>query len=125
MSTALMHDFTDDRTIPSNASPFYKHPYGGIARDVWVDSDQFSRFFGINQWDLDNMHANCKWFDIMEAGAEILGYKIVEWHKNWMQKDTRYRITIITNDHSRINKLMEIAPYLWEGIANEISNPAN
>jgi len=72
-------------------SPTYHHTYGGTAQDVYVSREGFARFFEVSLHDVDNMAVNTKWFDVMEAKSECLGYKIQEKRGD----PFKYRITII------------------------------
>lgn len=76
------------------ASPFYTHPYGGIARDIWVSREGFARFFGHSVEYIDSCEVGMKLFDDFHTGMkETYGYKI----KNYNTGRIEYRITIIDN----------------------------
>ena len=126
-------EFLETRPEPQVASPFYQHPYGGIARDTWVTKEQFCRFFELTEHDVEHMPVNMKWIDIMEGTSECLGFKIQDrrgrrWDFNGMRwnfdRDApiSFRITIIEKGYSRIDKLLEIAPYLGDGFTHVVSN---
>jgi len=95
------------------ASPFYAHPYGGIARDIAVTKEGFARFF---EWSLAEVDFAMmvvqgnggKVIDTFDEWAESLGY-IVE-----SDGKRTYMITIINRDHSRVSQLLKAAPYLWQ-----------
>ena len=59
------------------ASEFYKHPYGGIARDISVTRDGFMRFFDVTEFDIKMAEAFAgqgKIYDTVEENHETLGY---------------------------------------------------
>ena len=112
MSTALMHEFIEPREREVVASPFYSHPYGGVARDIAVTREGFMRFFELDEHELS-------------LGEGFPGVKVYDtFHDDWaesygciLMEPTRliYRITVINRDHTRVGELLQIAPYLWEG----------
>ena len=69
----------------------YHHTYGGMAQDVYVSREGFARFFEVSLAEVDRMDINCKWYDVMDAKSECLGYKIQEKRGD----PFKYRITII------------------------------
>lgn len=111
----VMHSILDCATPkpPQEvASKFYQHPYGGIARDVYVTREGFARFFEDTVECVDLMgliNPNMKSYDLIGEWHECLGYILKDGDK------TEYRITIVVHDHSRVSNLLQIAPYLWKG----------
>src|SRR5678815_5898254 len=73
--SSVMHDFIIDRVPLPQASEYYAHPYGGIARDIWVTREGFARLFGHSLEYVDSLHCNMKVFDDMQVMCETLGYK--------------------------------------------------
>lgn len=111
--SSLLHDYWEAPVREPVASPFYAHPYGGIARDIAVSKEAFARFF---EWSLAEVdfammcvqgHGG-KVIDIFDEWAESLGYIDESNGKR------TYMITIINKDHSRVGELLKIAPYLWQ-----------
>jgi hypothetical protein len=45
----LNHPQPNNRPQETVASPFYSHPYGGIARDIQVTREGFMRFFELDE----------------------------------------------------------------------------
>lgn len=96
------------------ASPFYSHPYGGIARDISVSKEAFARFF---EWSLAEVDfammvvqgAGGKVIDTFDEWSESLGY--IDGSKT----QHSYMITIIDRHPDRVKDLLQIAPYLWNG----------
>lgn len=95
------------------ATPFYSHPYGGVARDIFVSREGFARFFEIDPSELDWVECNLKTFDVIGTGFEILGYKIQDAeHRYWHQEDLRwvwnheapiqYKIVFINYSHGAL-----------------------
>jgi len=118
-------EFLETRPAPQIASPFYQHPYGGIARDTWVTKEQFCRFFELEEHHVEAMPVNMKVFDITGEWSECLGYKIQDrLGRKWISSKggwafnpdapVSFKITIIEHGHSRVGKLLKIAPYLCE-----------
>jgi hypothetical protein len=107
MHNAVLHPPGNEQRI---ATPFYQHPYGGIARDVLCSREGFARFFEHSVEYIDDLPFNTKVFDVLEPWTECLGYKIMSRRNGPMQ----YRITVIERGHSRVGKLFRIAPYLWD-----------
>ena len=52
----------------------YRHPYGGLARDVYVTRDGFARFFDIPVEYVDEMPVNMKCMDRFFDNVEVCGY---------------------------------------------------
>ena len=103
--TSLMHDYWDDaermELRQPAPSPFYPHPYGGIARDIPVTREGFARFFEL---DVDAMEmAECDgsiWYgkviDITHDTGECLGYR------GRHRDQTTYVITILNQTHGAL-----------------------
>lgn len=93
MSTALMHTFYDEREVEPHFSPFFAHPYGGIARVVFVTKEGFMRFFELDEYALDRMDLfDGKVIDQLLDNHEILGYHF----------HGKYSITIIDRTHGAL-----------------------
>lgn len=74
-------------------SPFFKHPYGGIARVVFVSKEGFMRFFELDEQDLKRMDIfDGKVIDQLLDNHELLGY-----HFNG-----KWSITIIDGRHGAL-----------------------
>lgn len=101
-----------------HASVFYQHPYGGIARDIFVTRDGFMRFFELDEFEMEIAEAFAgqgKVFDWMHDGwSETLGY--INLHQGGRME---YLITIIQSAHSDVSRLLAIAPYLWKTEGDE------
>ena len=96
------------------AGPFYRHPYGGIARDIHVSKEGFARFFdwSLAEVDFAMLVSNGgKVIDDISDNHECLGYV----HQN--QHGRRdYMITIIDRTHGA---LMEHA------VRTTVQDPSN
>lgn len=96
------------------ASPFYCHPYGGIARDIYVTREGFIRFFELDEFDIAIAEAFAgqgqKMYDkLPDDWTEVCGYI------NLLPSGKMtYRIDFISRDPQRISELLAIAPYLWK-----------
>ena len=93
--TDLMHDFDPKRVSKSNAGEFYRHPYGGIARDVLVSREGFARYFNHSVEYIDNEPMNMKLFDDFHEKCETYGTKMQDGRDGRIQ----YRITHIDHTH--------------------------
>jgi len=86
---SAMDDLPAPRHHEPSASDFYKHPYGGIARDVFVSREGFMRFWSLDESEMariDSYNFNGKIVDQKPSDDfELLGY-----HNNG-----KYSITII------------------------------
>ncbi len=69
-------EYDPPRETPQTTSEFYRHPYGGIARDIYVTREGFARYWGYSVEYIDDLPVNSKVFDDMQPKVEILGYKI-------------------------------------------------
>jgi hypothetical protein len=126
----ILHEYWDhDQRLQDQQplhSAFYRHPYGGIARDIHVTRIQFARFFGVSVEYVDSVEFNMKCLDDNFPGGETLGYKIKtwEWRDGHKLSQISYRITVITYDYARIAKILDI---YWEqyGIRTPFSNSQN
>ena|SRR5688572_372359 len=59
------------------ASEFYKHPYGGIARDISVSREGFMRFFQLDEQEMliaESFAGHGKVFDTFANEHEYFGY---------------------------------------------------
>lgn len=73
------------------ADPFYRHPYGGVGRDIWTTKAGFARFFEIHPEAVDMLDTNVNAIDVFEKdGIELLGYVIQP--PNGLKN---YKITIV------------------------------
>lgn len=89
----VMHDFHEDRTDKPVAGAFYRHVYGGIARDIYVSREAFQRFFELTDAEMNvAAYFAGKSADVLEDEHELVGYIYKSWPApgQWM-----YRITII------------------------------
>ena len=110
------------------AGPFYLHPYGGIARDISVTREGFMRFFELEEQGIliaESWAGQGKLFDEFHEDGETMGYIGL-----LPGGEMTYSVTIIKNTLKDVNKLLEIAPYLWEGrqsarVREAIQNSAN
>lgn len=73
-SRSAMNHIETPRERESVAGPFYQHPYGGVARDIFVSREGFARFFQRTPESVDRLRKNCKTLDY----AEDLGHPY-EW----------------------------------------------
>lgn len=83
--------------MPTIVSDHYAHPYGGIARDIYVNREQFARFWRCSVECVDDLPVNMKIFDAMEVGGEATGYKLLNHREGALQ----YLITIIDYRRNR------------------------
>lgn len=113
---------TNDLPFPDHlerkpvASPFYAHPYGGIARDIHVTREGFMRFFELDEFDMQFAEAFAgqgqKMYDkLPDDWTEACGY--IGLHPGGRMT---YRIDFISKHPKRVSELLAIATYLWEGI---------
>ena len=93
IGNSALHDLPAPRVHVPAASDFYLHPYGGIGRDIQVTKEQFARFWELDDYTVERIPPNTKWFDVLHEKTEILGYRLVTW--SFGQKTSTYRITII------------------------------
>lgn len=94
------------------ATPFYAHPYGGIARDISVSREGFMRFFEMDDYalSLGEAFAGGKVVDQFPSNDyELVGYIGIK------RNQFTYDITVIHRSSQRISELLQIAPYLWQG----------
>ena len=83
--------FPERRESLTVASDYYTHPYGGIARDIYVTREGFARFFEHSVEFIDDMPYNIKLFDDFHPGLiETYGYICEAFNGN-----ITYRITIL------------------------------
>lgn len=110
--TAMNHIPTPHPREPV-ASEFYSHPYGGIARDIYVSREGFARFFEMDPTEVDWIPVNFKALDKIGTGYEILGYKCQDvGNRYWDQENLRwvwnheapiqYKIVFITYSHGAL-----------------------
>lgn len=58
------------------AGEFYRHPYGGVGRDISVSREGFARFFEFELFELlefGNYYGKCA--DRLEENHELIGYR--------------------------------------------------
>lgn len=75
---SAMNHIVAPRPVEPAVSDFYKHPYGGIARDIFVSYEGFLRFFEQESFDLDAPIWNGfygKVVDTVLDDHELLGYR--------------------------------------------------
>jgi hypothetical protein len=77
------------------ASPFYSHPYGGIARSIKVSRDGFMRFFELDELGMKILYHqefNGKIIDRRLDNHELLGY----------HDRGKFTITIVDHTHGAL-----------------------
>lgn len=75
----VLHNFFEDRLDPPLAGEFYKHPYGGIGRDITVSYEGFCRFFELQESDMDIARAEKFYGKVVDlsptSDIELCGYR--------------------------------------------------
>lgn len=73
-----------------NTTP-YKHPYGGMAKDIFVNRTRFAETFGMSVESLNNLPIDMKVGDVVKDGKEICGYI----YKSNRRSGRKFVLTII------------------------------
>ena len=106
-ANSAVYDLPAPRVREPGFSPFFAHPYGGIARVVFVTKEGFMRFFELDEFDLRLAEAfDGKILDRLFDNHEVLGYHI----------HGKYSITIIDRTHGALMK---------HAIRTTVQNPPN
>lgn len=95
------------RPDPDISTAVYPHMYGGIAKEIYVSREGFARLFEVSPEYLDDLPINCKVFDVMYSGCEMLGYiittrnnrRVVSRRANLTKQ---YRVTYIDYGYSKL-----------------------
>ena len=74
---SAMNHIVAPRPVEPAASDFYKHPYGGIARDIFVTREGFMRFFELSEDSMliaESLAGRGKMYDDLTEEHEYFGY---------------------------------------------------
>lgn len=74
---SAMNHIVAPRPVEPAVSDFYRHPYGGIARDIFVTREGFMRFFNLREDSIliaESFAGQGKLYDTVSETHETMGY---------------------------------------------------